>query len=59
LLECIGAIEKDKKDGTETAYQDSVKAPIGCEYDDDDNNPDPPPPHLKNKRLFCERFHQL
>ena len=52
MLECIGAIKNDKKDGTETAYQDSVTAPIGCEHDDDavgqeddndDEEPEPPP----------------
>jgi hypothetical protein len=54
LLECIGTIKNDKKDGTEMAYQDSVTASIGREHnddavgqedddDDDDDNPDLPP----------------
>jgi hypothetical protein len=51
LLQSIGAVKKDKKGDSETAYQESVTAPLGREHDDDavgqdaddDKELDPPP----------------
>lgn len=46
MLECIGALTKEKKGNTEMAYQDAVTAPIGREHDDDavgqEDDPDEP-----------------
>jgi len=48
LLECIGAVKANKKNGSKGAYQDSVTAPLSRDYDDDavgqdDQDEDDPP----------------